>query len=162
MRFLVIGAHAVIRYGYMRATEDVDLMANNEERGAWQRLVSELGYRLEHDGGTFLQLSPPAGVGWDLDIMFVPAATFEQMFQQAKATEIDGTPVRIPALEHLLAMKLHALKHGQGLRTIKDMEDVIQLVRRNGVDVQSETFRRLCEKQADLRLYEQILRACLP
>jgi len=162
LRFLVIGAHAVIRHGYLRATEDADILINKEDRPQWSDLVQRLGYRVEHDGGTFLQLLPVAPGGWELDLMLVPADTFEKMFHDAKATEIEGVKVSIPSLNHLLALKIHAMKHGRGLRRLKDMDDVIRLAQANRLDVRSGEFRGLFDKFGDTELYEQILKVFTP
>jgi predicted nucleotidyltransferase len=160
LRFLVIGAHAVMRHGYLRATEDADILVSKDERSQWEELVRHLGYSVLHDGGTFLQLTPAGGVGWELDLMSVSPDTFARMLREAKPAEIEGASVSVPSLEHLLALKLHALKHGRGLRNLKDMDDVIRLALANRVDLHSESFRLLVEKHGDKEIYERILRAC--
>ena len=160
LKFLVIGAHAVMRHGFMRATEDVDILVQREDRPLWEQLVQDLGYGLFHDGGTFLQLTPPGGVGWELDLMLVPAPTFEKMLAEAQPARMEGAAVLVPSLDHLLALKFHALKNGKGLRVLKDLEDVIQLVKANRVDVSAASFRQLCEKHATRVIYEQLIRAC--
>ncbi len=96
LRFLVIGGHAVIRHGYLRATQDVDLLIAKEDRPRWESLVRQLGYSVFHDGGTFLQLSPANGAGWELDLMLVSRQTLEKMLAEAQASDIGGAPVLIP------------------------------------------------------------------
>jgi hypothetical protein len=66
--------------------------------------------------------------------------------------------LRIPALEHLLALKLHALKHGHIGRYSKDLLDVEALVRVNSLDMNSEKMRHLFLKYGSLKIYEQISR----
>ena len=160
LKFLVIGAHAVMRHGFMRATEDADILVCREERPRWEALVRGLGYEVLHDGGTFLQLTPPGGTGWELDLMLVSASTFERMLADARPAQIEGATVLVPSLDHLLALKLHALKNATGLRVLKDLEDVIQMVKANRVDVQAASFRQLVEKYGTPELYERIIRAC--
>lgn len=160
LQFLVIGGHAVMGHGFLRATQDVDLLVSKEDRDRWIQLAQDLDYRLFHDGGSFLQLSPAAGSGWELDLMLVPQPTFQKMVADAKSADLEGTAVLIPSLEHLFALKIHALKHGRGLRLLKDMNDVVELVLANGVDVRSDFFRGLFEKHGDLDLYERVLKAC--
>jgi hypothetical protein len=160
LKFLVIGGHAVMRHGFMRATEDADILANKEQRPLWQKAVDHLGYRLFHDGGTFLQMTPAAGIGWELDVMFVPQDTFQKMLTEALVSQIEGVPVLIPSLHHLLALKIHVLKHGHGLRVLKDTNDVIELARANRLDLHSDSFRRLFEQQGAVDVYERIVTAC--
>lgn len=160
--FLVIGAHAVICHGYVRATDDADILVNKEKRPQWEEMLRDLGYKVLHDGGTFLQFEAADEAGWDLDLMLVPAETFGRMMGEARVVRLDGVSVHIPSLEHVFALKIHALKHGRGLRRLKDMDDVIRLALANGVDVRSESFRRLFVKHGDLEVYEQVLKASAP
>ncbi len=160
LRFLVIGGHAVIRHGFMRATADADLLVSRDERAQWEEMARGLGYDLFHDGGTFLQWSPAGGRGWELDMMLVPATTFDQMFAEARSTQMEGTTVLIPSLDHLFALKFHALRNASGLRVLRDMEDVIQLAKANRVDVRGASFRELAEKYGTAEIYERILKAC--
>ncbi|OHE80229.1 MAG: hypothetical protein A2107_15550 [Verrucomicrobia bacterium GWF2_62_7] len=158
--FLVIGAHAVICHGFVRATDDADILVRKENRSQWEEMLRGFGYNVIHDGGSFLQFESTDETCWDLDLMLVPAETFWKMFAEAKVVKLGGVSVRIPSLEHLFALKIHALKHGRGLRRLKDMDDVIRLALANGVDVRSESFRKLFVKYGDLKVYEQVLQAC--
>jgi predicted nucleotidyltransferase len=160
LKFLVIGGHAVMRHGFMRATEDVDILVSREERPRWEALARGLGYEIFHDGETFLQLTPAGGKGWELDLMLAPAPTVERMLADARPAQIEGATVLVPSLEHLFALKFHALQHASGLRMVKDLEDVIQLVRVNRVDVGAASFRQLVEKYGTADLYERVVRAC--
>jgi len=88
--------------------------------------------------------------------MFVKPATFKPMFDSSCAVEFYGTLSRIPALEHLIALKLHALKHTRPHRFLKDFLDVQNLIHINRLDVKSENIRRLFEKYGTLHVYEKI------
>jgi hypothetical protein len=158
--FLVIGAHAVICHGFVRGTDDADILVRKEDQRQWEEMLRELGYKVIHDGGSFLQFESADEACWDLDLMLVPADSFGKLMAEAKVVGLDGTSVRIPCLDHLFRLKIHALKHGQGLRRLKDLDDVIRLALANGVDVRSESFRQLFVKYGDLKVYEQVLQAC--
>jgi predicted nucleotidyltransferase len=160
LKFLVIGGHAVMRHGFLRATEDVDILVNKEERTLWREVVGQLGYEVFHDGGTFLQLTPRVGQGWELDLMFVSAPTFQKMITDAIPAEMQGAAILVPSLEHLLALKIHALKHGHGVRGLKDFEDLVHLVTRNGLDIRAPSMRQLFAKHGTVELYERMVKAC--
>ena len=162
LRFIVIGGHAVISHGYQRGTEDADILVDKEDRARWRALVEGLGYRFRHDGGAFLQFTSPDAAWWDLDLMLVPAATFQELLRDAGPAQVEGAAVVVPSLQHLLALKLHALKHARGLRVLKDMDDVAHLLLDNGVDVRAEWVRQLFEKHGTPELYERILRLAAP
>lgn len=158
LRFLVIGGHAVITHGFQRGTEDADVLVSKTDRAAWIELVSSLGYQLIRDADTFLQFESSAPSQWDLDLMMVPADVFERLLASAKPAMLEGAPVIVPSLEHLLALKVHAMKNSKGLRVLKDMTDVAQLLSVNRIDPNSAWLRALFEKHGDVELYERVIR----
>jgi len=158
LRFLVIGGHAVIEHGFQRGTEDADILISRDDRDAWTKIVAHLGYKLIRDGGAFLQFESPDPSQWDLDLMLVPAETFGRLLASAKPATLEGVAVVVPSLAQLLALKIHALKHGRGLRTLKDMTDVAQLLSVNRIDPNSAWLRELFEKHGDMDLYERVIR----
>jgi predicted nucleotidyltransferase len=160
LAFLVIGGLAVNLHGCSRDTADLDLLVLREAREAWIELLTGLGYTLSHDGGPFLQFDPPKAGAWPVDLMLVNATTFSAMATSALETDIYGERMRIPSLEHLIALKLHALKHSHLGRFLKDFMDVQELVRVNGLKVRSESFKSLVLKYGTVELYEKIVHAC--
>jgi predicted nucleotidyltransferase len=160
LRFLVIGGHAINASGYARVTADLDLLVCKDDRSAWTELVDRLGYTIFHDGQTFLQLSPPASLAaWPLDLMFVAQPTFDAMWQAASRVEMDGSAMPIPALLHLIALKLHALKTGDADRQGRDFQDVVGLIRVGGVDIGAPEIRELFEKYGTIDWYERTVSA---
>jgi predicted nucleotidyltransferase len=157
--FLVIGGFAVIFHGCSRDTADLDLLVRREDRAAWVDYFVSQGYTVLRDAGSFIQFQPPEGNAWPVDLMLVADSTFEPMLAGAIEVDMYDTKVRIPSLEHLLALKLHALKHGHVGRFSKDFLDVEALVRVNRLDLRSEPLRSIFLKYGTLDLYEKISRA---
>lgn len=155
--FLLIGGHAVAAHGFSRHTYDLDLLIDKNSRQIWTHALSLLGYSQFHDGGAFLQFTPPAGAV-PLDLMLVGNPTFTAMLAAARDINWGGAVVKIPSLDHLLALKLHALKSAPSHRRIKDMHDILSLIEINKMDMRTEKFRQLCEKYANLEVYEKIVR----
>jgi hypothetical protein len=141
LRFLVIGGYAVAAHGHTRATFDVDFLALKEDRNAWTSKLTAAGLEKVSETNAFAQFSQKAGDG--LDLMFVDAQTFEQMWGVAQAREFNCRVARMPSLDHLLALKLHALKQKSPHRTSKDAEDVELLVRRNRLDISLPQYEQL-------------------
>jgi hypothetical protein len=157
LAFLVIGGHAVIQHGFQRGTEDADILVCTDDRTNWLELVKGLGYRILHDGGSFIQFESPDPADWNLDMMFVAAETFGRLRAGATLARLDGVAVAMPSLEHLLALKVHALKHGQGLRVLKDMTDVAELLTVNRVDPREPWVRELFRKHGNMEIYERVV-----
>jgi predicted nucleotidyltransferase len=160
LQFLVIGGLAVNFHGCARDTADLDLLIRHPERERWLSLLAELGYSVYGDEGAFIQLAPPVDGAWPVDLMLVHEPTFAPMFNHGKEVEMYGARLRIPTLEHLIALKLHALKHTHAGRFLKDFLDVENLVRVNKVDMRSDNVRQMFLKYGNPELYEKISRAC--
>ena len=157
LRLLIIGGHALNAYGYTRVTQDLDILIDREERVHWLTALESLGFRLHYDGGVFLQTMPPAGCRWPLDLMLVSSQTFSTMYESSRETEMGECRLRVPSLEHLIALKLHVLKQGLSHRGFKDFMDVLSLIQANDLDVGSDSFKALCKKYGNAGVYERIV-----
>jgi len=157
--FVVIGGHAVAAHGYGRQTLDLDLLVRDGDRPAWLELLLGLGYHVFHADPAFVQLAAPTAAHWPVDLLSVDDPTFAGVVAEAREVDIGGQRVSIPSLEHLLALKLHALRAARPPRDLKDLTDVVQLVQANGLDVRSDPFRALCLKYATPEIHDRIVRA---
>jgi hypothetical protein len=156
--FLVIGGHAVSQLGYSRLTFDLDLLIAAPDRDAWLGWLLDLGYRLTADGGVFLQLAPPEQQDhWPLDLLVVEADTFAAMAAAAQTVTMAGQTVAIPCAEHLLALKLHALSTGPLERSGKDYQDIVGILRTQGLDPRSPRLRATLAPYTTEGWYERIL-----
>jgi len=117
-----------------------------------------MGYTIYEERDAFVQLSPPKAGAWPVDLMSVVDPTFDPILAAGISVEMFGAPVKVPVLEHLIALKLHALKHGHIGRYLKDWLDVENLVRIHGLDVRSEKWEQLFLKYGTLEIYEKISR----
>ena len=69
-----------------------------------------------------------------------------------------GSRARIPCLDHLLALKLHALRQALPHRTSKDAEDVEILMCRHGLNLRDPHYEQLFLKYGNREIYETFLR----
>jgi predicted nucleotidyltransferase len=160
LSFVVIGGLAVIEHGHLRLTADFDFLVPREARDRWHALLLDLGYNAVQQRDAFGQYAAPEGAGWPVDLMFVNEVTFQGIQAAAKPIGIQGARVRLVSLEHLLALKLHALKHSHLGRFLKDFDDVTYLAKANKIDLRSPAIRDLFLKYGNSDLYEKICRAC--
>jgi predicted nucleotidyltransferase len=159
LQFLVIGGLAINLYGYSRDTADLDFLICSNQRSQWLDLFSRLDYGVFKDGGNFIQLSSAKQAAWPVDLMLVQEKTFQPMFAASREVDLYGTHSRIPSLEHLLALKLHALKNTRLHRFLKDFLDVENLIRINKLDIKSKNTRQLFLKYGTLELYDKVSRS---
>lgn len=156
LRFIVIGGLAVNHYGYARETGDLDFFVSQNDRDGWIKLLKDFGYSDCNDGGNFIQFNPPAQNAWPVDLMLVQEKTFAPIFAASREAVFFEVQTRVPSLEHLIALKLHALKNTRMTRFLKDFLDVEYLIRINRLDIRSQNLRGLFEKYGTPDLYEKI------
>lgn len=155
--FLIIGGYAVAAHGHTRATFDVDFLVRRSDRDVWfNRLVAN-GLKLFGETRAFAQFTQPGG-GDGLDLMFVDPLTFDPMWQASEKRDFGGSAARVPCLDHLLALKLHALKQALPHRTAKDAEDVEVLLRRHGINLREARYEELFLRYGTREIYEAFLR----
>lgn len=158
--FLLAGGHAVIAHGHPRNTFDIDLIIRRDDAGKWTELAAALGYTLYREGSTFLQFNPSDAKTLPLDMMLVNTDTFQKLMAEAVAAPPSVAGVKVVSLQHLLALKCHAIKHGHPGRIVKDTDDVIQLTQANRLDVNDPKVRELFLKHGTPELYEKVRRIC--
>jgi len=157
--FIIIGGTAVNAFGHARMTLDLDLVIPRSDVELWSSLLGKLGYRRVPGQILFAQFAPPFEGMWPVDLMLVNEETFARLSAEACEKVINGIAVKVPSPLHLIAMKLHALRHGKPEREAKDLTDVFELIHLSNVDVNGDVFRALCEKFGTKELYERIRRA---
>ena len=155
--FIVCGGHAVNAYQVIRKTGDIDLIVRERAVPQWRERLLALGYSVFHEDPAFLQLSPPTAQSWPVDLLVVDDTTFDAMKRAARPFVFGAVTCLIPSVEHLICMKLHALRFSGEQRIRKDAIDIIELAEANDLDLLGEAFRALCDRFADVRVYERIL-----
>ncbi len=155
---VLVGGFAVNQYGVTRQTADVDFMILTKDDAKAVAILEAYGYKefLRHD--IFTRLKSPKAEWIDVDFLFVDAKTLKGIVQSGRKTEIFGHEFHVPSLEHLIAMKLHSLKHNTKMREYKDLMDILALVQGNAVDVSDEKFKKLCRDYGTQEIYEKIVK----
>lgn len=154
--FLLIGGHALNLMGLSRQTVDVDILVSRNQKETWRRIIERLGYRVFHEHFAFLQFSPPSIMDWPLDVMITDAETHEKLMSRAWTTRLGDVTVFIPCLEHMLALKFHALKQEQPERERKDLVDILDLLDHHGMAIEDPVFQKLCERYGNQEIYETL------
>lgn len=155
-RFLVIGGHAVNFYGISRHTADIDLLVPLKDKAFWQETMDKLKYREDQNDNCFSRHRPINLDNWPIDFMYVNDDTFEKLFAASKKANFGDAEVQVAAAEHLIRMKLHALKYFQKHRFSKDYSDLIGLIAYLDLDYKSEDFKQQCIKHANIEMFERI------
>ncbi len=147
-------------HGFVRATDDLDLLVQRSQHGRWRVLLEGLGMKVYREGLTFAQFDPSPGGRLPVDLMFVDDDVFTRMRATAEPASVEGVSFGVVSLLHLIALKCHAIRNGRPVRRIKDTEDLIQLAIINHLDLNEAELRATILKHGDQELYEKLLRAC--
>jgi len=155
---LLIGGNAVILLGLPRMTIDVDLLVPLEKRTKWLDLMRELNFKFLHGTAAFAQFNPGKEGLAPVDLMFVDAPTWENMEAEARDESAAGQPVRVPRVEHLIALKLHAANSATRDSREQDWEDIRHLVRAWHLDPDEAYFREIILRHGGDESLERIRR----
>jgi hypothetical protein len=119
-------------------------------------LLTKLGYAVKHEQSAFAQFSPPFATMWPVDLMLLNDGTFEKLARAAKMNIVAGKLRPVPCALHLIAMKMHAIRHGPVDRRDQDLRDIIELIRLEHLDVNAEDFRTVCRDYGTPELVDEI------
>ena len=154
---VLIGGQALGAHGYQRLTLDVDFLITEDDFDRLRQALSEAGYREIVRTNVAAKFSSDSEDLIDIDFMFVDRKTFEKIKGDGKTESYEGSAFWVPKLEHLIALKLHAIKQQPKIRELKDLNDIVELVRRNHMDVKAESFKSVCLDFGNPELYQKIV-----
>ena len=121
------------------------------------KILIKGGYKPTHSSEVFSRFQSEEASLFDIDFMFVDNHTLMEMINAGKEISIDGYTFPVPSLDHLLALKLHSIKHNPEAREYKDLLDILNLTKKNKVKIQSKKFRTLCLKYRSEKIYQKII-----
>lgn len=155
---VLIGGFAVRKYCTERQTVDIDFMIKEED---YEKILVELngeGYYEHEHNDTFAKVRTNSNYLIDMDFMFVDAETFDKIIKDGEKSELSGQIFIVPSLRNLIALKLHAIKNNMKVREFKDIPDIINMIRQNNMDINSDELKELCLKYGTKEIYDKILK----
>jgi len=158
--YLLIGGHAVNSYCAPRGTLDVDFLVRKLDRDAWDKLLTAEGFKAINVGENFANYSPPYGVPFRLDLMLVNDASFAPLRESAREIECLGVNTLVPSALSLIALKIHAIRHGPESRKGKDWLDVENLVNVANLDPHGPELTVVFRRQGTPEMYAEFLKRC--
>jgi hypothetical protein len=158
LAYLVIGGHAVNAYCPPRATLDVDLLVRKSDAARWRDLLGAEGFKPVREADNFLQFSPPYGTDFRLDLMLVNETAFAKLLESAVGARCLGVDTLVPSALSLIALKIHALRHGPGERKSRDWLDIENLTRAAGLNPRSRDLSDVFHRQGTPQLYAEFLK----
>lgn len=154
-RFAVVGGLALQCYGRSRSTFDLDVLAPRDVREELVQFLEERSYEtlyVSEGYSNHVRSKPPSR----LDFIYVDAATEEKIFARAeRRLELAGKNYYVPHPEHLIAMKVVAMKNDPS-RRFQDLADIAFLMQQPGVE--REAVRHHFERHQLLGDFDELER----
>jgi predicted nucleotidyltransferase len=155
VRLILIGGFAVNAYGVARTTQDVDFLIRDEDYSAFHEAFEKQGFHEVFRNNLFARFEHSTRSEMPVDILFLDDATFDSVWKGGKTVSLHGCSFATPSLDHLIALKLHAVKQGGERREWKDLDDILNLVSENKFD--DAKLKKLCLKFGPPGVYEMLL-----
>ena len=133
-RSAVIGGIALAAYGHARMTLDLDLVTDAAAQETLIPFMESQGFETLHRSPGYSNHRHPDRNRGRVDFMYVRGDTAAKLFASAKALPgPGGRSILVPKPEHLIAMKVQAIKDDPE-RTWQDLVDIAYLLRLEGVN----------------------------
>ena len=159
VRFLLGGGFAVNVHGFERGTKDIDLLVSEMDRDRANDALLGVGFTALRSVDIVTRYQPPSGILLVVDILPLDPKTFDAMWADGLDRHMAGSKVRVVGIDHLLAMKLHAMKHDNMVRGLKDLLDIAALARANNLAPDSDRLRDLCLQFGSQSILESVRKA---
>ncbi len=154
---LLIGGQALPAYGVERQTVDIDCLAAADGAVKLERVLLKAGYEVAGRSEVVVRYRHDSPMLTDVDIMLVNQDTFDKLFRDSREWRTKENVWRVPSLPHLIALKLHAIKHKPDRRE-RDLPDIRNLLRANPHALTREALRQLCEKFGPPAIFAELER----
>jgi hypothetical protein len=141
-RGLLVGGLALQQHAVARQTLDVDCLICDADRDKVVAAFEREGFAVTAETESFVRLHHGSVHMMDLDLLLVDAETLSEMLRESLPVSIGSRELRVPWLAHLIALKLHAVRNDPK-RELRDLSDIVDLLRANPDVVTSEELERL-------------------
>lgn len=150
----LIGALALHCHGVSRATADLDLLTVQSAREDLVAFLEERGFETLHASNGYSNHLSSGAPRQRVDVVYVDAGTARQVFAGAfLSSAIHGLEILVPRAEHLIAMKVRAMKNDPD-RRLQDLADIQALMRARDLD--RAEIRAYFERDSLEPLYDQL------
>ncbi len=156
---VLIGGFAVNYHKVTRQTADVDFLMTKGDFDKVFESLKEAGYKNISNQENFEQLESSQISLMNVDFVLVEDETLREILESSHKMKIVKQEFFVPCLEHLIALKLHAIKSNPKVRLTRDLPDIINLVKINKVAFKDNEFKALCLKYSSKEIYDKILEA---
>jgi hypothetical protein len=155
IRYSLAGGLALLAWGHARTTNDVDFVVELTNAGRVQTFAESLGYETTHASSGFSNHRHPSHALGNVDFIYVSGDTAEQVFGGATRRPTVGVELPVMRPEHLIAMKVVAMKN-RAMRVLIDAPDIAYLL--TLPDIDRAKVREYFQQHGLLKIYDELER----
>lgn len=153
IRHALAGGNALLAWGLQRMTYDVDLAVDGTQSARVIRHAESLGYETTFASEAFSNHYHPDPNLGHVDFLYLYAQTADALFNSARPRQAAGIDLPVLQPEHLIAMKVQAMKSSP-MRVLIDAPDIAFLLSLPGLD--RERVREYFDKHGLLKIYDEL------
>ena len=154
-RLLLVGGYALQAYGVVRQTMDVDVLVSQADMPALREVLTASRFAVAAETDVFARFRGPTVYQADIDALVVDEATFARLAVGTGQLAVGKHQFAVPALVHLVALKLHAIRNNPR-RELRDLADVMSLLQANAGAVDDAALRDLCARYGPEGIWERL------
>ena len=155
VRAILVGGYAMNAYRLQRMTFDIDFLICEKDLEKIEPVLISIGYTVFNRTNAFVQFKSNQQGLRDIDLLLSDDATVDGILAEGKTVQFAQSTFTVPSAMHLIAMKLHAIR-GNSQRRLKDVPDIMHLMKSCKINPLHDSVRRLFEKYNAMVLYSEI------
>jgi hypothetical protein len=151
--YALAGGQAIAAWGHERSTHDVDFVVRGHDHPRIIRFAESLGYETTYVSDGYSNHHHPQHAFGHIDFMYVYGSTADSVL--SGSVPRDRLGVRLPVVrpEHLVAMKVRAMKNSP-MRVLIDAPDIAFLLTLAELD--HERVREYFAQHGLLKIYDEL------
>lgn len=154
IRYAVAGGLAIHAWGRSRTTQDIDFAVDGSAQQRIIQFAESIGYRTLHVSSGYSNHEHPDEAFGAVDLLYLYGDTADRVFADAHQRIVAGAShLPVPKPEHLIAMKVQAIKNAPRRVSI-DVPDIEYLL--TLPDIDRRVVRDYFERAGLLRIFDVI------
>ncbi|MFL6245458.1 MAG: hypothetical protein ACJ74H_05505 [Thermoanaerobaculia bacterium] len=154
IRYAVAGGLAIHAWGRSRSTQDIDFAVDGSAQQRIIRFAESIGYQTLHASNGYSNHEHPEEAFGAVDLLYLYGDTADRVFSDARPRIVAGaSQLPVPKPEHLIAMKVQAIKNAPRRVSI-DVPDIEYLL--TLPDIDRHVVRDYFERAGLLRIFDVI------
>ena len=153
IRYALAGGNALVAWGHDRPTHDADFAVDGAHRDRVIAHAESLGYRTTFVSEGYSNHHHPEADFGHVDFLYIYGVTADTLLDGAPRANTFGVDLPVLRPEHLIAMKVRAMKN-RPMRVLIDTPDIAYLLGLPGVD--HARVREYFSQHGLLKIYDEL------